>query len=499
MLDINTAQIPYELTAIFVEDDDVARSALERFLQKQIKTVHFATNGKEGLELYQRHKPELVITDIRMPFMDGLKMSEAIKEIDATVPIIVTTSHNDFEFLMSAIDIGIDKYILKPVKLNSLAQAIKECVRVICQQKEINKLNLMLHDKIRAISEKTAYLNGILSSSMDIAIIATDLDFNVRYYNPAAQRMFDLKAETFANTTLFTVLDGLQVECQRFELAIDLVRERRDSSFVIVRTDRGQPRYLDFRLSGIWSDDGFAGLCMMTQDITERMESEERIRASLREKEVLLREVHHRVKNNMQVISSLLRLQARYIKDAKLSGLFRDSEYRIKSMALIHEKLYKSSDLASIDFADYIKSLVGGLFSTYGLQAGKVNLSIAANNIILGIDTAIPCGLVINELISNSLKYGFSTDRGDEQPLRTITSEISIKLYQADEEYYELVVGDNGIGLPPGMDYKNTESLGLQLVASLVQEQLHGSITLQEGQGTTFCIRFKELKYKKRI
>ncbi|MCI0487428.1 MAG: PAS domain S-box protein [Blastocatellia bacterium] len=224
-------------------------------------------------------------------------------------------------------------------------------------------------------------------------------------------------------------------------------------------------------------------------EIAERQRAEERIIASLEEKEVLLKEVHHRVKNNLQVISSLLNLQSRYIQDQTTLDIFKDSQNRVKSMALMHEQLYKSSNLAEIEIGKYIQELVNHLSGSYGDNPAHIRLKIEAEDIRLDIDTAIPCGLIINELVSNSLKHAFPDGR---------KGQVKIDLHSADDNEFALTISDNGIGFPESMDFKSTRSLGLRIVNSLV-DQLKGKIELGTGQGTEFRVAFKAIKYEKRI
>ncbi len=212
--------------------------------------------------------------------------------------------------------------------------------------------------------------------------------------------------------------------------------------------------------------------------------------ASLKEKEVLLREIHHRVKNNMQVISSLLKLQSRNVKDKQQIEMLKESQNRIKAMALIHEKLYRSKDLANIDFNDYIKNLINDLFLSYKVSTGKVALKMNIETVSFGIDTAIPCGLIVNELVSNSLKYAFPEGKD---------GEIKISLRTLEEGDIELIVSDDGIGVPKDLDFRNTESLGLRLITNLTEKQLQGKVELNRNKGTEFQIKFKEAKYKERI
>ena len=216
-------------------------------------------------------------------------------------------------------------------------------------------------------------------------------------------------------------------------------------------------------------------------NITARKQVEEQIKTSLKEKEVLLREIHHRVKNNMQVITSLLSLQESKIDDDKYSNLLQESKDRITAMTLVHEKLYQSESLANINFPEYISSLASTLFQAYR-TTGNIALKMDVEDVSIRIDSAIPCGLILNELISNSLKHAFPDER---------EGEIRIDFHADDDDNITLIVGNNGVEFPEDLDWKNTESLGLQLV-NLLTEQLHGTIELDRSSGTAFEIRWHE-------
>lgn len=215
--------------------------------------------------------------------------------------------------------------------------------------------------------------------------------------------------------------------------------------------------------------------------ITKRKHAEEQIKASLKEKEVLLREIHHRVKNNMQIISSLLKLQAGYIEDKKYLEMFKESQNRILTMSLVHEKLYRSKDFTKINFKEYIHNLANGVFQSYSGRSSNILLNLNIENVELGIDSAIPCGLIINELVTNSLKHAFPGEK---------KGEIKIVLGKIDGNEYELTVSDNGIGIPEDIDFRKTETLGLHLVSILAEDQLSGKIKLDRSRGTEFSIRF---------
>lgn len=223
------------------------------------------------------------------------------------------------------------------------------------------------------------------------------------------------------------------------------------------------------------------------QDITERKIVEEKLKESLEEKEMLLKEIHHRVKNNLMVISSLLNLQSQYINDKEALDIFKESQNRAKSMALIHERLYRSTDLKKIDFGDYIHTLATDLFHTYVPDPGRISLNMNVENVMVDINTTVPLGLIVNELVTNSMKHAFPEGR---------KGDIDIEFYKKDDEF-TLVISDNGVGFPENIDFRNTASLGLQLVNNLVM-QIDGEITLDKSHGTKFKITFRELEYKKK-
>ena len=221
--------------------------------------------------------------------------------------------------------------------------------------------------------------------------------------------------------------------------------------------------------------------------ITEVTAKNQFLRKSLKEQETLLREIHHRVNNNMQIISSLLSLQSTQVKDERDLHLFIDSQNRVKSMAKVHERLYQSKDLSSIKFAEYGMSLLNDLFSSHRASP-RIRLRADIEDVSFNMETAIPCGLIINELVSNSLKYAFSNGEG----------EIYVSLMHYEGNKYLLTINDNGMGLPKEIDFKNTQSLGFRLVNNLTN-QLEGEIELDRTNGTTFRIIFEELKYETRL
>ena len=253
----------------------------------------------------------------------------------------------------------------------------------------------------------------------------------------------------------------------------------------------GEPRWVE--AAYVPDHDGSGrvrGFVAHTVDIGGVKQAEEQVRRSLREKEALLKEIHHRVKNNLQIIHSMLNLQLPAIRDEQDSALFKESQNRIYSMALIHEKLYQSESLVMIDLAEYIRNLTANLLDSYGVSERAVHLEVSVERVTLGIDTVIPCALIINELVSNSLKHAFPPSRPDGR-----RGEIRVGLRPLPDGLFLLTVGDNGVGLPAGFELEGCRSLGLKLVAVLAR-QLRGTIRVAGDGGTEFSITFQPVKVK---
>ncbi|HEX9508116.1 MAG TPA: histidine kinase dimerization/phosphoacceptor domain -containing protein [Myxococcales bacterium] len=327
--------------------------------------------------------------------------------------------------------------------------------------------------------EVRSRLTAILESS-DEAIVEETLDGRIETWNGGAERLYGYSfAEVGGKHTSSLLLPGRSAE------QLQALRNAGRSS-----TERYETQHR--RKDGTWVDVSIGvcsirdsrgeeiGRCFTARDVTPS-KTAERLRAALKEKEVLLKEVHHRVKNNLQVISSLLNLQARHIEDGKALEMFKESQNRVRSIALIHEKLYQSKDLTHVGASGYLKNLVSNLLATYGVRSNAVALSVEPNDILLGVDLAIPLGLIVNELISNALKHAFVEGK---------RGEVRVDLQCQDHRNHLLCVSDNGRGFPRELDFRKAPSLGLQLVCTLT-EQLGGSIELSRDQGTTFRVAFK--------
>jgi PAS domain S-box-containing protein len=312
------------------------------------------------------------------------------------------------------------------------------------------------------------------------AVYITDVSGSIQYINPAFTTITGYsRAEalgknprllksgkhdsTFYQSLWTTILAGQVWHGELTNRRKDGTLHPEELSVAPIRDSRGQ----------------ITNFVAIVQDITDRKRAEEGLRASLHQKELLLKEVHHRVKNNLQVISSLLTLQSGSVKDQEVLGVLKESESRIRSMALIHQKLYSSDDLAKVDFAQYVASFVVELFQTYSVDSRRIASKLDLDKVVLDVDTAVPCGLILNELVVNCLKHAFKGGQPDGQ------GEITIELRARGPAGFVLTVRDNGAGLPKDLDISQSQSLGLRIVCGLA-DQLRGTIEHSSGPGTEF-------------
>lgn len=265
----------------------------------------------------------------------------------------------------------------------------------------------------------------------------------------------------------------------KFEELKSVYMARKSESEVFL----GEPlnQWIQAQITPIYDDeDIFQGHLLIIQDINKRKKLEDELKKSLEEKDLMMKEIHHRVKNNFMIIQSLLQLQSRHINDEDVLEIFKESQNRIKSMAFVHQRLYQHDNLKKINFGDYPETLASDIFKSYVSKPDQIILDIDTEDVALDIDTAIPLGLILNELISNSLKYAFSDGRN---------GRLMVKSYLKGSKY-SLIVSDDGIGLPEGLDYKKSDSLGLKLIHSL-SDQIGADVKLDTTNGTKFEITFE--------
>jgi len=318
----------------------------------------------------------------------------------------------------------------------------------------------------------------------DDAIISVDQEHRIILFNQGAERIFGFAAKDVKGLSLDILLPTAVAAAHRQH-----IRDFRESSITARRMGErdeirgrrkdGEEFPAEATISKV-EVDGQMMFTVILRDVTERVLAEEKIHASLREKEALLKEIHHRVKNNLQVVSSLLGLQSRSVADPEMRKMFRESQNRIHSMALLHECLYQSENLSQVNFPDYIRELAAHLFHSYGIAPERIHLRTNLDRLALNLDAAVPCGLIVNELVSNSLKYAFPDGR---------EGEIRIELRELKNGVTQLIVADDGVGLRSDLDWATTKSLGLRLVRTLAQ-QLGAKVEVTSQAGTEVQVTF---------
>jgi len=325
------------------------------------------------------------------------------------------------------------------------------------------------------------YLLAAIGECSADAIISESLTGVIDGWNPAAERLYGYTAEEICGKNQADLTPGAQLpELHQIldQVANGSIVERRnipqlkkDGTVVEALLSAAPIRDSQGRILGVLA---------IVRDTAES-KTIEQLKASLQEKEVLLKEVHHRVKNNLQVISSLLNLQARHVLDREALEMFKESQNRVRSIALFHEKLYQSKDLAHVEASEFFKTLIANLLAAYGARPSAVSLEVGPEEVLLGVDIAVPLGLVVNELISNALKHAFPGGQ---------LGQIRVQVRRLETNRCRLSVIDNGVGFPGHIDFRRAPSLGLQLVCTLV-DQIGGAIELIQTGGTTFTVTFE--------
>ncbi len=324
----------------------------------------------------------------------------------------------------------------------------------------------------------------VLTENAPVGIFETDADGNCLFVNARWCEMAGMTVPAAAGAGWTSAIDPDDRDRIATEWYAAAAQGREFASEYRFRTPQGRVTWLSGRALALPGAGGRPrGYLGTITDITARRRAEETLTASLREKEVLLKEIHHRVKNNLQIVSTLLDLQSGYTADSQALEMFQESRGRVKSMALIHERLYRSQDMARVNFSEYVRQLADDLYRTYKVR-DDIRLEIEVDVPPLPIDLAIPCGLLLNELVSNCFKHAFKG---------AAEGRVFVGLTADPDGTNVLVVSDDGAGFPAGIDFRNTASFGLQLVHTLV-EQLAGEIELAPGRGTTFTVRFANTK-----
>jgi two-component sensor histidine kinase/CheY-like chemotaxis protein len=470
---------------------------------------------EEFLKSISAFKPDLILTDYRLPRFDGMSALKLAREIAPDVPVIIITGATNEETAVECMKAGATDYVIKE-HVDSLGSAVKGALDLKKLRSEKKKDEKLLREneacfsalyklsQMSGAAEKEiiefALEEGVRLTGSEIGYIHFFMDDRIRTDLIAWSK--NVQKDCVIENDLHDSLDvaGLWADSARTgkpaihndyqsisgkkgypATHINVVRHMSipimdDGAIVLVAGvgnkkipyDEGDVRQLELFMDGMWK-------------LLQKNRAEDILRRSLLEKEILLKEIHHRVKNNMQIISSMLSIQSSYSSGRDIQDIILVMQTRIRSMAIIHEELYRSGDFADIEFKICIQNITDGLLSAYAIEPSLLTIRLDCEGIRLSMDTSLPCSLIINELVSNSLKYAFPDKRA---------GEIVVSITMNDDHTYTLVIRDNGIGLPGDIELGKLKSMGLLLVKVLI-EQLGGTIQINRNTGTEYIIRFK--------
>lgn len=475
---------------LIVDDDPMNLSVLNDYLCKKDYKVLVAEDGETALDRVNNLKPDLILLDLMLPDMSGFDIAEILKAKKETrdIPIIFLTVSGEAKDKVKGFDLGAVDYITKPINLDEVGARLKTHLTIHNLQTTLEEKNLKLQESKR--------LNELLIDSIphpamlirrDRKILAANRssrqsgaevggycwrDFHHGDYIPEDHKEYIKEHNNIppgGTECLFCQADeAFEKNDAVNDPEVKVFGKQWDIWWIPIEKDI----YLHYAVN-----------------ITERKQAEEQLKSALAEKGVLLKEIHHRVKNNLQLINSLLNLQSRRISNVETNSVLLEVRNRVNSIALIHEKLYQSEDLTNIDFSEYTRMLTQHLLASYPDRVAAIHLNIEKEKAFLEVSKAIPCALIINELITNAMKYAFPDGQKGE-----IT--VAFKI-EAGKKIF-LSIADNGSGLPDGVDIHNPETLGMQIVNALVN-QLQGSLEVKKSNGTKFAISFEtHKKYKKK-
>lgn len=519
---------------ILVADDDrINRELLTTGLTAYGFEVEASENGMEALALARQHPPDLIVSDILMPIMDGFSLCKHWKTDDRLkdIPFVFfTAAYTDEADKKFALGLGVEKFILKPQRLDYLVATLREVLgagrterarpaasplgeemeffrhhnevlfrKLENKMAELEKVNMALGQAVeehKVIEVKLKTTNNRLARAQSIAHIGSwELDLWSRrlQWSDETYRILGYTPDEIIPDYEVFLAAVHPEDREQFDEAITSVLQGEKCLSADCRIVRKDGTVIPVHAQGELvpgQADVSVSLSGTLMDVTAQKEADAQIRSSLEEKELLLRELSHRTKNNMNVIVSLIDLQLLSIDEERMRQIFEDTKYRIMAMALVHEKLYRNPKLSRISMPLYLTDLTYAVLRGGHINTAHIDVRLDITDISMSIDAITPLGLVINELLSNSMKYAFPEGR---------EGIISIGMRPLAEGEFELTYRDNGIGFANGYDLAKSTSLGLRLVKSLIEVQLKGSVHLETGNGVSYIITFREPRRKRRF
>jgi PAS domain S-box-containing protein len=472
-----------KLRILIAEDVPFDAELAERELKKvvdnyELQVVDSEVDFRHALKHF---KPDLILSDYHMPTFDGLSALKIKLEKSPFTPFIIVTGSVNEDTAVECMKAGADNYVIKE-HIKRLCPAILGAL----EKKKIEK------ERFQALVAQQASENKYkdLYENAPNAYFTVEKKGYITMCNQRAGELLGFAVEELLKQHVLNLYGDCEHGKEKAGNIMKQVRQGKniESEELQMRRKDGALVWINLTVNAITDKQGrFVESRSIVVDINERKNAEEEIKRNLQEKTILLSEIHHRVKNSLQVVASLLQLQSRKVKDENVIDLFTQSRNRIVAMASVYERLYQSKNFASIDFNEYLEDVLNKMYRFSGLTH-RVSLKMDIINVILGLDDAIPAALILNELFTNSMKYAFPDNR---------EGAIEISFSLLDEETYQLIYKDNGVGLVKNIDFETTDTLGLHLVKMLA-EQIEGQATLQQNEWTTFKITFKGYGHAKK-
>lgn len=461
---------------VLIAEDNADMSAFLRSVIGSSYRVATAYDGERALAMAEELRPDLLVVDLMMPVMDGEALVGELRSRlkDADFPVIILSAKADEESRLRLLAKGVQDYLAKPFEAEELLARIANLLK---DRQKARRILRESENRYRLLAENIADVIWVL----DLGTL------RFRYVSPSVARLRGIDADEALEEELSTAFTP-----ESARRLAELLPER-FAEFL-----RGSSRSYTDRLEqprrgggGVWTETTTrfmrnpeterVEVYGVSRDIGERMAAEERIRKDMEEREILLRELSHRTKNNMNVIISMLSLRAGVTANEETSRLFREIESKIRTMALVHQKLYQSKDLAAIDLRDYLREIVALIATSNGELSERVAVELSAPPLRASIDIAIPCGLVLNELLANSFRHAFPDGR---------RGRIHISVEAAGDNSLEIRYADDGVGLAPDFDPGSLSTLGLKTTIMIVEHQLSGTFAMEDGKGFSCLIRF---------
>lgn len=472
---------------ILVVDDTIDNlNLLFEFFKLNDFVVKHVNGGLDALHFLENNLPELILMDIIMPGIDGYETCKKIKENPRTkdIPIIFLSALENTEDKVKAFNAGAVDYVSKPFHLEEVLVRVNTHIKLNYAQRELKSKDENYH---------------LLSEYIDDVIWKLDVNtLKFTYISPSIYKLRGLTVEEAMNESMEESLmpDSFEIIKNSLPLRIQQFYE----GALVAKSIRHELRQLHKDGRIIWietitsfvtnSSGKITEVIGISRNIDERKRAEEKLKASIAEKETLLRELYHRTKNNMQVISSYLQLHTLFNNDEKLNNIIQEVLLRIQAMSLVHQKLYKAKKLSKINIKEYIEELIPMITDFLNLDLDKIKINTNIEDIELLFDIAIPIGMVIHELVSNSLKHAFPNEK---------SGNLEIMLYEEENNYIILRIADNGVGLPPNFELRNCKTIGILSIYSIVEKQLLGNLSYQNFNGLKIQIVFRNNIYNERI